>query len=165
MPQMASMEKNDPIDNVVEHLKYKIQRSRQWTKHTYIDSIWKDDLFYNLILLYLYLFFFVLFCFVSLKVFVVPPLPTGLSTSAAMCNIFWLFFRRCLVSRMEDSFKCTIFEIYILINKYTLEGAKITWTRLPSSMLNVFFILAKCVDVQYLVECGRNWTSINPKEG
>ena len=50
MPQMASMEKNDPIDNLVEHLKYKIQRSRQWTKHTYIDSIRKDDLFYNLIL-------------------------------------------------------------------------------------------------------------------
>ena len=23
MPQMASMEKNDPIDNLVEHLKYK----------------------------------------------------------------------------------------------------------------------------------------------
>ena len=80
MPQMASMEKNDPIDNLVEHLKYKIQRSRQWTKHTYIDSIRKDDLFYNLILFYLYSFFFVLFCFVSLNVFVVPPLPTGLST-------------------------------------------------------------------------------------
>ena len=43
MPQMASMEKNDPIDNLVERLKYKIQRSRQWTKHTYIDSIRKDD--------------------------------------------------------------------------------------------------------------------------
>ena len=57
MPQMASMEKNDPIDNLVEHLKYKIQRARQWTKH--IDSIRKDDLFYILILLYLYLSLFV----------------------------------------------------------------------------------------------------------
>ena len=82
--------------------------------------------FYTSILLYLSLF--VLFCFVSLNVFVVHPLPTGLSTLAAMCNIFWLFF----------TFKCTIFGIHTLINKYTLEGAKISWKRVPSSILKVF---------------------------
>ena len=109
--------------------KYKDQDNGQ---NTHIDSIRKDDLFYILILLYLSLF--VLFCFVSLNVFVVPPLPTGSSTLAAMCDILWLFFKLYLVPRMEDSFKCKIFEIHTLIKttQYTIEGTEKSWARVPA---------------------------------